>query len=293
MIRRPALNRCLSFSLAALGALPPAAAIAGLAIAPNAPAAGVAATALPPFSLGDGFTIPHRLVARIRAGEFLDMAELLPDNKELLRREAAMFAEREPQGAPRVRPVLRQIPSILSWARCFCAYAAVRCSGARSAGHNFWVYLRLILQEAARNGGDGWRLYNTRFRQLAAADATANWGVVLPGLYAQTFVALGRLSIPRCVHCLDGDHVAADCALAPLAPVSKPKAATTVRSQRERAPADKPICRLYNAGRCTFRDCSFRHVCANCKGQHRSRDCAEDSEAKRPRSPRAEKPNGE
>ena len=108
------------FSWVALGALPPAAAIAGLAVAPSAPAAGVAATALPPFSLGDGFTgtISHRLVARIRAGEFVDMAELLPDNHELLRREAAMFAEREPQGAPRVRPVLRQIPSILSWARC-------------------------------------------------------------------------------------------------------------------------------------------------------------------------------
>ena len=133
------------------------------------------------------------------------------------------------------------------------------------------MYLRLIPQEAGRNAGDGWRLNDTRFRQLAAADATANWGVVSPGLYAQTFVALGRLAISRCVHCIFGDHVAADCALVPLAPVSKPKVLTVARCQRERAPADKPICRSYNAGRCTFRDCSSRHVCANCKGQHRMR----------------------
>ena len=180
--------------------------------------------------------------------------------------------------------MLRQIPSIMSWARCFCAYAAVCCSGARSAGHNFWVYLRLILQEAARNGGDGWRLHDTRFRQLPRPTPRQTRALSRQDSTLRRFLRWAAL------HWLDGDHVAADCALAPLAPVTKPNVLTTARSQRERAPADKPICCLYDAGRCTFRDCSFRPR-LRYKVQHRSRDCVENSEAKRSRSARAQ--NGE
>ena len=47
--------------------------------------------AVPVFVHGLGIPpVPGRLVEKILEGQFVDMAELLPDNIELLRREAAV-----------------------------------------------------------------------------------------------------------------------------------------------------------------------------------------------------------
>ena len=162
----------------------------------------------PDFALEDGVSVSGKMVAKIQAGQYVELAELLPDNLELLKREVGPFFEWMPQS----RSQLRSIPSVLSWARCFSTYAIVRCAGDPSRAASLFSYMRLILQEAAKLGGEGWRTYDTRFRKLAAVRPEMDWATPHQGIYAQTFVALGN-NAPRCPVCLDTDHVKAVCSL--------------------------------------------------------------------------------
>ena len=65
------------------------------------------------FALGQD--PPPRLVTRIEAGEFLDMAELLPDHRGP--------ATTEPLPKPSKR--CHDVSNILEWIRCFSAYVEV------------------------------------------------------------------------------------------------------------------------------------------------------------------------
>ena len=77
--------------------------------------------AAPPFSLGLLLeVVPGRVVAKIAAREYVDLAELLPDNAELLRLEG----KRERWLAPGsgLRAPLRRIASVLQWIQAFAAF---------------------------------------------------------------------------------------------------------------------------------------------------------------------------
>ncbi len=81
-----------------------------------------------------------------------------------------------------------------------------------------------------------------------------------------------------CLHCMDTDHTAADCALAParLTSAQKPSVrdATGGDSRDRRGRSDQP-CYSWNEGRCSFPYSRYRHVCARCGGDHRRSHCRE------------------
>ena len=64
--------------------------------------------------------IPHRLVLRIRNGEFVEMRELLADNISLYN-QLEDFRGHTSGFCPHVR----EVPSLSSWVYCFAAYMAV------------------------------------------------------------------------------------------------------------------------------------------------------------------------
>ncbi|XP_065829947.1 uncharacterized protein [Oscarella lobularis] len=249
------------------GVVPSAAAVDGTSFGAlaRALAQAVPPPTSPDFALEDGVSVSGKMVAKIQAGQYVELAELLPDNLELLKREVGPFFEWMPQS----RSQLRSIPSVLSWARCFSTYAIVRCAGDPSRAASLFSYMRLILQEAAKLGGEGWRTYDTRFRKLAAVRPAMDWATPHQGIYAQTFVALGN-NAPRCPLCLDTDHVKAVCSLR--------DASTDRNVARAASPAGartkpRPICRGYNEGACQFPNCTYRHVCNVCWGAHRAKHC--------------------
>eukprot|EP00118_Oscarella_pearsei_P022426 m.259447 g.259447 ORF g.259447 m.259447 type:complete len:379 (+) comp40421_c0_seq6:409-1545(+) len=221
-----------------------------------------------PFIVGDAILIPAKLVAKILSGKFVDMAELMADNVELVRvNTETSTANAGSSGRTR----LRQVPTVLSWARSFCAFAAVRASANSKWAVPMFAHMALILQETARCGGDGWRGYDARFRQMAAASLGAPWGTLNSGLFAQTFFSLQAQSSSRCTNCNAYDHQPAECSLAHLQPGHDSRHG---RGEKRAARDDNPpICRAYNSGKCTFQNCKFRHICANCYKDHRSRDC--------------------
>ena len=99
-----------------------------------------------------------RLVTRIEAGEFIDMAELLPDHLGP--------ATTEPLPKPSKRR--HNVSNILEWIRCFSAYIAVISAKQPHRVPYLLGYLMLITEAHVQYAGDGWMGYDCRYRQIAA-----------------------------------------------------------------------------------------------------------------------------
>ena len=249
----------------------------------------------PPFKVGDGLpVVPPKLVAKIQRGEFVDMSELLKDNIEADRRRslqdqgaaaAALMCSVWMSGKSGGR---REVPDILSWVQCFATYACVLGEAHPEKTKELWAYMSLIVREARRCGGSGWREYDGMFRQQAPSAINLEWGKLDGSLYAVTFLAhqsgRGRL----CRWCQESDHQSGDCALVPdrqsssaVVPSSSLETKQTSSSGREgrtqgRSGRSEKICYSWNAGKCRFHPyCRFRHVCSTvgCNEDHRAIEC--------------------
>ena len=68
------------------------------------------------MTIGAGLPpIPSKLVSKIEAGEFVDMAELLPDRLGVARNPSR----------DELKPRRRVVTTILEWIQCFSRYMAV------------------------------------------------------------------------------------------------------------------------------------------------------------------------
>ena len=93
------------------------------------------------------------------------------------------------------------------WALCLCVQWSLPWQDKRTVA--------LIVREAHHCGGNGWREYDTMFRQQASLAAELEWRKLDRSLYTFTFLAhqSGRSRI--CKWCLDTDHHSGECALEP------------------------------------------------------------------------------
>ena len=250
-------------------------------------------SATPALSLGEGLApIPGKIVQRIQAQEFVDFSELLPDNQTLLRRlEATDNAHSDATSAKK----LRQVTSISTWAQCFMLYAAVLLQKHPERASDLMVYGKMILREAARNPGDGWKVYDTLFRQQAEGNKEMSWTKLNSTLYATTFMAMRAQSGgAQCRYCMESDHLDSECALAP-ASIQREQSSTWVQppSPRPFKPPGRKgrqftrICRSFNFSTCAGPpECEYRHVCLRCrKAPHRVAECPEPPEESEPAPP--------
>ena len=106
--------------------------------------------------------IPSRLLQRIRAGEFVEMRDLLADNVSLHHQLEDLQGVMTATPAA-FRPRIREVPSLSSWMYCFAAYIAVRTQDPQT--RDMLAYGRLIIREALRHGGNGWQEYDRSFRR--------------------------------------------------------------------------------------------------------------------------------
>ena len=110
------------------------------------------------FPLEQHSPIPYRPVTRIEVREFIDMAELLPDDLETVTTETL----------PKSNKQCHAISNILERIRCFSAYIAVISTKQPYRVPNLLGYLMLITKAHMEYGGDGWMRYDRWFRQIAA-----------------------------------------------------------------------------------------------------------------------------
>lgn len=119
--------------------------------------------------LGSGLPpIPAKLISRIEAGEFIKMAELLP---ERLNPTRTLFTdEPEPQKTQNRRKL---VTNILEWTQYFAMYTAIFCKKYPDKLSEILSYLILIIQTHMQYEGDAWLGYDRRFRQRVAYDPQA------------------------------------------------------------------------------------------------------------------------
>ena len=87
--------------------------------------------------------IPPRLVTRIQSGEFIDMADLLPDKLA-------------PTNTDRTsKPQWQTISNILEWVKYFSAYIAVVCSKQPYRVPDLLRYMTLIIESHMKHAGEG------------------------------------------------------------------------------------------------------------------------------------------
>ena len=160
--------------------------------------------------------IPGKLVARIQALEYVDMQELLPDNLALAERLAAL-----PQGlAPPKPPGEREIAgdrALLTWVSTFATYMAIVAEAHPTRVGDMLVYMRLLIREAGKFGGNGWLTYDAVFRRNNAG-LSAPWNYIDASLH-QFYIAIqqGKVAAP-CTHCYEIDHMSTDYAVAAVLP---------------------------------------------------------------------------
>ena len=122
---------------------------------------------------GAGFPpVPSKLVKKIEAGDFIDMAELRPEGLETMEDSAP---GRSTKGKTKM------ISNILEWIRCFSLYVAILSHSAPHRVPDLLSYQALIIEAQMEYPGDHWLEYDRRFRQRAN---TSFCGVV--ALFDQT-----------------------------------------------------------------------------------------------------------
>ena len=100
-----------------------------------------------PVVLGEGLPpIPAQVVAQIRKGEFVDMADLLCDNLEAERRCSSHAGASPQQNSP--KPLRQEVPDILSWAMYFAVYVAIVAESHPDRVKQLMAYQVMILREA-------------------------------------------------------------------------------------------------------------------------------------------------
>ena len=100
--------------------------------------------------------VPHKLVMKIQAGEFVDMAELLPDQ---LGSSTSIPTSQSEEDKPPTKPKRKQVTNILEWVQCFNIYIAVISTKSPSHVKDLLGYQTLIIQASMEYRGDGWLGY--------------------------------------------------------------------------------------------------------------------------------------
>lgn len=200
---------------------------------------------------------PPKLITKVLALEYIEIAELVPDNWR--------FTEDEQKCCHQSRRSSRRGPvtDILLWIECYSSLVTILGSRFPTKIGELMAYQRTIVKAHKTFIGEGWITYDACYRRKAALTKSLDWGQVDFTLYNETFTGRAK-SLPRCQYCLSEYHMSASCSYAPDNPPSPP-----ARPRQDHASRSVQLCQLYNhryGSRCTFTPCKFAHMCSECHG---------------------------
>ena len=227
--------------------------------------------------------VPRKLAERIRAWEFIDMGELLPEFW------APRPDEKEGDQASSARRK-RPVTELKMWLQCFAIYVAVISGKHPEVVPELMSYMVSIIRASEDYTGLAWVRYDAAYRRQAAANGNKLWSRINPSLFSLCFTGKAQTT-SRCDLCLAASHGTRECALASEADPDLPSRLKAVESAMavfaHTGPVQPPerrlsgsqrrgqddISRVWNERRCYFKRCRFRHVCASCMGNHPVVEC--------------------
>ena len=223
-----------------------------------------------PVTLGSAVgSAPGFVVALARGGGYVDLRLVAPENLSKLPSRAPA-----PAAFDTLVASLAPVDTIAKWLEAFMAYVSLVARDLPFKIPDLAEYA-LLISFAARNfRGDGWKTYDSRYRQ----DAT------ISSVWANINQNLWQVTVVSC-------HIAAasQTARAPaVARASTSSAATDNRAEQ--------VCFAFNKGTCSSRPCPRQHVCLICRSTgHKDMECPTRAPAlqrsekrRRSRSPRGD-----
>ena len=188
-------------------------------------------------------------------------------------------------GQPAKQAEQREVGSLITWVSSFTTYVAVVAEAHPERVRDMLAYMRLIVREAHKHGGQGRLTYDAVFRRNNQG-AAQPWNILDPSLHTAYVASQSPPPHVPCKHCNETDHSPEDCALAPivqpvrstthrdyLPPAARPSKRPFTPSSTQ--PTTKRICISWNKGQCAFPGaCYYLHCCALCdSADHKARDC--------------------
>ena len=102
---------------------------------------------------------PSKVGARNSSGNFIDLAELLPENFE------CPTSQYNPNHADYTHPQEKKvIEDVLTWVECFVCYVTIVTAFNPHRSRNLQPYMSLLLCTCRRFGGNAWLNYDKAFR---------------------------------------------------------------------------------------------------------------------------------
>ena len=128
--------------------------------------------------IGEGLPlVPSKLTRKIRAGEFVEMSELLPE----------VWTPKE-EGEPEYKKRCgRRVVDIFTWLQCFGVYVSIRGVQSPTAIPELMAYMSMIVRVNQEYTGMAWLNYDTLFRKHAALRRDTKWSVINTTIYARCF----------------------------------------------------------------------------------------------------------
>ena len=222
--------------------------------------------------VGEGLPpVPQKIADRICRGEFVDMAEMLPEFWPVTGTEEGDHKKSAPQK-------LRQVTDFQTWLQCFAIYCSIRGSHDPGSVPELMAYIITISRVSQDFTGLSWVRYDSAFRCQAAISGNKRWSQINPPLYSLCFAGRAQEG-RRCELCLSTVYMAARC---PLQAEGDPELPTRVKAvesavlslvqSRPPVPSwqrpNAEVCRAWNANKCRFPWCRYRHVCSVCGEAH-------------------------
>jgi len=211
--------------------------------------------------LGDGLpSIPQKLHDRMLQWEFIDFAELKPTGTlDKLSQETESHQYIILPSVEVARAKRKPVEDIHTWLQCFGVYVAAMSKQFPEAVPDLMAYMITIMRAQREYEEPAWRLYDTAFRDKAASTGNRKWAQLDPHIYNQIFTGRARKLLSTSVGGNDTGRKRYS--------MEKP-----IGEVKKRA---KQICWDWNAERCTFEPCKFRHCCSQCGGRHPKTKCSE------------------
>lgn len=148
--------------------------------------------------------IPAKLTKKIRALEFVEMRELLPDNIAMAERLAALPSSVTHAKPPSEREIGGD-KALITWVASFCTYVAIVAEAHPERVVDMLAYMRLLIREAGKFGGTGWLTYDSVFRRNNEGKH-ARWNYLDASLHQVYIATPGEKPLAPCRYCQEIDH---------------------------------------------------------------------------------------
>ena len=149
--------------------------------------------------------IPPKLLKKILALEYIDMAELLSENYDYLDEAESPCCSHSTRSSRRF-----PVTNIIVWLDCYASLVSVLCSAYPDKVGQFMMYQKTIILAHRRFAGEGWVMYDSSYRRQASNAKSLDWGQMDGHLWNEIFTGSAK-AIARCKICLSEMHSHVDC----------------------------------------------------------------------------------